>query len=161
MTIDYRRIFQVCILVPDMEEAMRGMGEPAGLTWATPWTYEDLKYWTPNGVIATPRIRVTYSHQGPQHVEMIEPAPGGFFDLAGRRGLHHVGIWSDDVGGETAALVAAGWRVEAAAVAPGEGYGRVSFVRPPGGGTLLEIVSTQIRPLMQERVGAPLDGVAA
>lgn len=154
IALDYRRIFQVCMLVPDLDEAMRSMGGAAGLAWAAPWTYDDLQYWTPRGVVTTPRIRVTYSLQGPQHVELIEPAAGGFFDLAVPRGAHHVGIWSDDVGGETAALVNEGWTAEAAAVSPAEGYGRVSFVRPPGGGMLMEIVSTQIRPLMRSRVGA-------
>ena len=57
--------------------------------------------------------------------------------------------------------MADGWSVEAAAVSPDEGYGRVSFIRPPGGGTLLEIVSTQIQPLMRGRVGKPLDGKTA
>lgn len=151
--IDYRRIFQVCMLVPDLDKAMRHMGEPAGLAWAAPWTFDNLQYWTPRGVVTTPRIRVTYSLQGPQHVELIEPVPGGFFDLAAPRGPHHVGIWSDDVGGETAALVADGWTVEGAAVPPEQGYGRVSFVRPPGGGMLMEIVSTQIRPMLRDRVG--------
>ncbi|MBM3345425.1 MAG: hypothetical protein FJY55_02825 [Betaproteobacteria bacterium] len=159
--IDYRRIFQVCMVVPDLDAATRAMGGPSGQTFANPWTYDNLVYWTPRGVVTTPRIRVTYSHQGPQHVELIEPSPGGFFDLSTPHGLHHVGLWSDTVGTETAALVAQGWTVEAAAVSPDEGYGRVSFVRPPGGGTLLEIVSTQIRPLMQGRVGKPLDGVTA
>jgi hypothetical protein len=158
MTIDYQRIFQVCMLVPDIDEAMKAVGAAAGLTWAAPWVYDDLKYWTPRGVLNTPRARITYSHEGPQHVELIQPSPGGFFDLAKRHGLHHVGMWSGDVRGETTALVAAGWTVEAAAVSPGEGYGRVSFVRPPQGGMLLEIVSTEIQPLMRGRVGAPLDG---
>ena len=159
--VDYRRLFQVCMLVPDMDEAIRSMGGASGLTFDEPWSYDNLVYWTPGGVITTPRIRVTYSHQGPQHFELIQPAPGGFFDVERQRGLHHVGMWSDDVGGETAALVADGWTVEAAAVSPEEGYGRVSFLRPPDGGTLLEIVSTQIMPLMRGRVGKPLDGKTA
>jgi len=157
--IDYRRIFQVCMLVPDMEEAMRALGGPAGLTWAAPWTFDNLKYWTPRGMVTTPRIRVTYSHQGPQHLELIQPEPGGFFELATPRGPHHVGIWSADVGAETAALVREGWAVEAAAVSPDEGYGRVSFVRPPGGGMLLEIVSTQTFPLLSSRVGPALSSL--
>ena len=159
--VDYRRLFQVCFLVPDMAAATRAMGEASGLTFAEPWTYDNLVYWTPRGIVTTPRIRVTYSHQGPQHLELIQPAPGGFFDVAERKSPHHVGIWSDDVGTETAELVRAGWTVEAAAVSPEEGYGRVSFVRPPDGGTLLEIVSTQIMPLMRGRVGKPLDGHTA
>jgi catechol 2,3-dioxygenase-like lactoylglutathione lyase family enzyme len=159
--IDYRRVFQVCVLVTDLEAAVRSLAGATGMSFADPWTYEDLRYWTPRGGVTTSRIRVTYSHQGPQHLELIEPAPGGFFDLALRRGAHHVGVWSDAVGAEAAALVAAGWTVEAAAVSPEEGCGRVAFVRPPGGGMLMEIVSTQIRPLMQGRVGKPLDGVTA
>ena len=133
--VDIRRLFQVCLLVPDIDAATRAMSEASGLTFAEPWSYDNLVYWTPRGTVTTSRIRVTYSHQGPQHFELIQPTPGGFFDVSERRSPHHVGLWSDDVGTETAELVRTGWTVEAAAVSPEEGYGRVSFVRPPGGGT--------------------------
>lgn len=154
--IDYRRLYHTCMLVPDLEAAMQAIGAPTGILWSEPWTYENLRYWTPQGFVVTPRIRVTYSKLGPQHVELIEPAAGGYFELARERCMHHVGIWSSDVGAETKALVDEGWTVRAAAVSPQEGYGRVSFVEPPGGGLLLELVTTGLEPLMRSRVGPTL-----
>ena len=157
--IDLQRIVHTCMLVPELEAAMEAIGSATGLAWAAPWVYEKLEYWTPRGVVTTPRIRVTYSKQGPQHLELIEPAPGGFFDVSSQRGVHHVGVWSKDVTAEANSLVRQGWIVEAAAVSPEAGYGRVAFLRPAGGGMLVELVTTGLLPLMQSRVGATLKGV--
>jgi hypothetical protein len=156
--IESKRIFHTCMLVTMLEAAMEAIGNTTGLVWATPWVYEKLEYWTPRGIVTTPQIRVSYSKQGPQHLELIEPAAGGFFDSAAQGVMHHVGVWSEDVGAEAKAMISEGWILEAAAVSPAAGYGRVAFLRPAGGGMLVELVTTGLLPLLQSRVGPTLVG---
>jgi len=152
------RVFHTCMLVKKLEATMESLGNTTGLVWSTPWVYEKLEYWTPRGVVITPQIRVSYSKQGPQHLELIEPAAGGFFDAASQGVLHHVGVWSEDVGAEATALIKEGWVLEAAAVSPEAGYGRVAFLKPKGGGVLVELVTHGLLPLLQSRVGPTLVG---
>ena len=145
--IDYQRIFHTGILVPDLDVAMKEMGASLGVTWATPWSYEPMSYWTPAGKATAP-LRVTYSKQGPQHVELIQ---GGGFWAASPPRTHHVGVWTDNLAAEANALVKQGWKPEAALLAPEEGWGRFCYIRPPAGGLLLELVSTEIKALMESR----------
>ncbi len=91
-----------------------------------------------------------------QHLELIEPTGGGFF--AGPAKMHHVGVWSRDVTADANALVREGWKLDAAAKSPEEGYGRAAFLRPPGGGALVELVTTELFPVLQGRVGPTLTG---
>ena len=63
------------------------------------------------------------------------------WDGTAQPGLHHVGLWSDDVAAETERLVAAGWTLRLAQRDPAEGYGVFTYVQPPSG-LLVELVST-------------------
>ena len=47
--------------------------------------------------------------------------------------FEHGGSSSDDVGVDTAAMLAGGYTLELAAASPDEGYGRFSYVRSPSG----------------------------
>ena len=97
--------------------------------------------WTPaDGAFTTP-LRFTYSCEGPQHVELLQGAPGSLWDGADAPGLHHHGVWVDDVAAETERLVAAGWTLEMAQKPPDKGYGAMTYVRAPSG-FLLEPVNT-------------------
>jgi hypothetical protein len=127
------------------------MGSALGLTWATPWYYEPMTYWTPGGAVTTPLLRITYSKQGPQHVELIQGLAGAFWDSARCHGVHHVGVWVDDMAAEVNALVKQGWKLETAAHSPAEGYGRFAYLKPATGDILLELVSTEIKALMESR----------
>ena len=69
----------------------------------------DQAVWLPDVGATTVPLRFTYSSAGPQHVELLQGEPGSVWDGTEQPGLHHVGLWSDDVAAETAALVDAGW----------------------------------------------------
>jgi hypothetical protein len=146
--IDYQRIFHTGFLVPDLGIAMQEMGASLGVTWATPWSYEPMEYWTPAGKGTAP-LRVTYSKQGPQHVELIQG--GGFWASQPGMGIHHVGVWTDSLAADARELMQQGWQVEAALLSPAEGFGRFCYIRPPSGGMRLELVSTEIKELMESR----------
>jgi hypothetical protein len=146
--IEYQRIFHTGHLVPNLDRAMQEIGASLGVTWATPWSYEPMVYWTPAGKKEA-SLKVTYSKQGPQHVELIEGT--GFWGYQPGAGTHHVGVWTDNLAADANALLKQGWKPEASLLSPEEGWGRFCYLLPPSGGLRLELVSTEIKELMEGR----------
>ncbi len=144
MSFDYQALFHVGVRVPDLEAAMAGLGPSLGLTWAQV-VERDQALWTPDQGQHTVPLRFTYSCEGPQHVELLQGAPGSMWDGAEAPGVHHAGVWVDDVAAEVERLVEAGWTLEAAQRAPEDGYGAMAYLRSPGG-VLLEPVAAEVRP---------------
>ena len=101
-------------------------------------------------------LRFTYSSAGPQHVELLEGGPGSVWDGVAEPGLHHVGLWCDDLVGETERLIAGGWTLRLAQRDPADGYGVFTYVQPPSG-LMVELVSTSVQPMFQRWFdGGPL-----
>jgi catechol 2,3-dioxygenase-like lactoylglutathione lyase family enzyme len=101
-------------------------------------------------------LRFTYSADGPQHIELLQGTPGSVWDGREQPGLHHVGLWSDDLVGETERMVAAGWTLRLAQRDPAEGYGAFTYVQPPSG-LLVELVSSALKPMFDRWfAGGPL-----
>ena len=151
-----KTLFHVGIRVPDLESAMEEIGPALGLTWA-PVVQREQRVWTPDAGAHTTPLRFTYSCEGPQHVELLQGAPGSPWDGTGVTGIHHQGVWVDDVAAETERLVDAGWTLELAGLPPEEGYGSMTYVRSPTG-FLLEPVAARARPRFERWwSGEPLD----
>ena len=101
-------------------------------------------------------MKFTYSAEGPQHIELLEGAPGSIWDGRVNPGIHHVGVWSDDVKGETEALIAQGWTLAMAQASPDKGYGAFAYVQPPSG-LIVELVWSAIKPMFDRWfAGGPL-----
>jgi hypothetical protein len=130
-----------------LEDAMASLGEGLGVTWA-PVQEREQKVWLPGVGPSTIDLRFTYSAEGPQHVELLQGAPGTIWDGNDLPGVHHMGIWVDDVKAETERLVAAGWTLEIASMSPEEGYGAFSYARSPQG-FLLEPVWSGLKPAFE------------
>jgi catechol 2,3-dioxygenase-like lactoylglutathione lyase family enzyme len=155
MTVDYSRCYHQGVRVPDLDAAMDELGAELGITWCSPQTREQA-VWLPDEGATTLPLRFTYSAEGPQHVELLEGPPGSIWDGREQPGLHHVGLWSDDVRGETDALLAAGWTLRLAQQAPEAGYGAFTYVQPPSG-LLVELVWSAIKPMFDRWfAGGPL-----
>ncbi len=155
MTVDYSRCYHQGVRVPDLDAAMDELGAALGITWCSPQTREQA-VWLPDEGATTLPLRFTYSAEGPQHVELLEGPPGSIWDGREQPGLHHVGLWSDDVRGETDALLAAGWTLRLAQQAPEAGYGAFTYVQPPSG-LLVELVWSAIKPMFDRWfAGGPL-----
>lgn len=137
--IDYQRLYHTGIRVPDIDEAMSEMGEALGVTWATVQQNSNQAVWTPERGLESVPLTFVYSCEGPQHLELLQGSPGSIWDGSDGGGVHHVGVWVDDVAAETQRCVDLGWRVAAAAAAPDEGYGAFSYVVPPSG-PIIELV---------------------
>jgi hypothetical protein len=145
MSFDYQQaLYHVGVRVPDLDAAMDELGKGLGMSWAQ-IVERDQPVWTPSeGVYAIP-LRFTYSCEGPQHVELLQGAPGSLWDGADWPGVHHHGVWVDDVAAETERLLGLGWTLEMAGKAPEDGYGSMTYVRSPQG-FLLEPVAAAVRP---------------
>ena len=155
MTVDYSRCYHQGVRVPDLDAAMDELGAALGITWCSPQTREQ-GVWLPDEGATTLPLRFTYSAEGPQHVELLEGPPSSIWDGREQPGLHHVGLWSDDVRGETDALLAAGWTLRLAQQAPEAGYGAFTYVQPPSG-LLVELVWSAIKPMFDRWfAGGPL-----
>ena len=153
--IDYARVYHHGVRVPDLDAAMADTGAALGLTWCEPQTRQQAVWLPDEGETAIP-LRFTYSMQGPQHVELLEGAPSSIWDGRDAPGVHHIGVWSDDVAGETEALVGAGWSLRMAQRPPDDGYGGFTYVQPPSG-LIVELVTTAIRPMFERWfAGGPL-----
>lgn len=154
--IDYQRLYHTGIRVPDLDAAMSEMGPMLGVTWAAVRETDAQSVWTPDrGQHAVP-LRYVYSCEGPQHVELLEGVPGSVWYGGDEPGVHHVGIWVDDVGAETRACVDAGWTVAAAQSSPEDGYGVFTYVVPPSG-PIIELVAAALEPSFETWWSAGLD----
>jgi hypothetical protein len=153
--VDYTRCYHQGIRVPNLELAMKELGDSLSVTWCEPQEREQ-HVWTPAGGEQTIPLKFTYSAEGPQHIELLEGAPDSIWDGRTNPGIHHVGVWSDDVKGETEALVAQGWTLAMAQASPDKGYGAFTYVQPPSG-LIVELVWSAIKPMFDRWfAGGPL-----
>jgi catechol 2,3-dioxygenase-like lactoylglutathione lyase family enzyme len=153
--LDHSQLFHIGIRVADLDLAMEQIGAAACVTWAS---VQDapMNVWLPDqGHVALP-LKLTYSIDGPVHLEIMQGPKGSIWDGNDAPGAHHFGYWSDDVHADTEALLALGWTLELAAASPDEGYGRFTYVRSPSG-YLAEPVSSASRPRFERWwAGGPL-----
>jgi lactoylglutathione lyase len=149
--IDYQAIFHIGIRVPDLAHAMDELGESLGVTWAEARDNPAQTLWTPDGGLQAIHLKYVYSADGPQHIELLEGPPGSFWDGRKQSGAHHVGIWTDDVSGDTETLVGAGWTLIGAQRDPSDknGYGVFSYVQPPSG-LIVELVDRSVLPHFEQ-----------
>lgn len=156
--IDYQRLYHTGIRVADLDAAMSELGEGLGVTWAEVRETDAQQVWTPDAGAHSSPLRYVYSCEGPQHVELLESVPGSIWYGGDEPGVHHVGLWVDDVAAETQRCVDLGWTVAAAQRAPEDGYGVFTYVVPPSG-PIVELVVDVVRPAFEEWWAAGLADV--
>lgn len=129
--------YHVGLIVPELGQAQRDLSSTLGLSWAAEQRRE-----MPvlvDGEPTTRDLHFVYSVEGPPHVELIaanEPP----WEL--RDGLHHLGIWSEDVVGDLEALVAQHHTVAATGMTRGGTSGGFAYLHSPTG-LLIELVDTR------------------
>lgn len=143
--IDYQQLFHVGIRVHDIRAAMDEMGESLGVTWANLQFNEAQAIWTPEQGLRHVPLHFVYSAEGPQHIELLEGPPDTPWEAGDAPGVHHVGVWVDDVAAESERLIGMGWELLLAGAAPEDGYGSMTYLQPPNG-TLVELVTSAARP---------------
>lgn len=150
--------YHVGIRVPNLDAAMAELTAAMGVTWAPPMERENAA-WMPGVGHVQLQVRYTYSCEGPVHLELVQGEVGSIWNGDDRRGLHHLGVWTDDVAGMTETLIAAGGTLEIAGDSPENGYGRFTYVRTPQG-ILIEPVSREVQPRFEAwwAAGEPATG---
>lgn len=98
-----KEIAQICIIVPDIEEAVKNFWDKFGVG---PWhfyTYGKplVKRMTRHGKTADYKMRVALSNIGTMRIELIEPVEGDtvykeFVEKHGY-GIHHLGIITENI----------------------------------------------------------------
>lgn len=147
--IDYQRIFHTGIRVPDLDAAMSELGPALNVTWAEAREVGAMPVWTPEAGLRKVPLRYVYSCEGPQHVELLESAPGSPWYGGDQPGVHHVGLWVDDVKAEVDDCLSRGWTVALAGTGPDDGYGNFAYVQPPNG-MLVEVVNDDLIPMFDD-----------
>lgn len=143
--IDMSRLFHIGVRVADIDAAMAEMTEHLGLSWATVQHDPTRALWTPDEGTREVPLSYVYSVEGPTHVELVQGPSGSVWAGDVNPGTHHLGVWSDDVVGETDACLAAGWTMAAAGAGPDQGYGGFTYVVPPSG-MIVELVAAAAQP---------------
>lgn len=110
------RIYHVGIVVPALEPAMAQFSAAAGVTWGRVQRFP-AEFASPSGT-RTYEQTFVLSLEGPPYIELLVQVPGSVWE---RTGLHHLGMWSDDVAGESADLEERGCAWQAAIL---DGSGR-------------------------------------
>lgn len=147
--IDLSRIYHTGMAVADIDAACASVGAALGLRWAPIREFDPLPFWTPEEGSHEVRVRATYSVGSPVAMEIVQ-GTGGFYDPRRAPDARHIGLWVDDLRAEADALVAQGWTVRAANAAPQDGYGMIAYLEAPMGGMLIELVSMDLKPAIDE-----------
>ncbi|MBB3665620.1 catechol 2,3-dioxygenase-like lactoylglutathione lyase family enzyme [Prauserella sediminis] len=126
-------VFHLGIRVVDLEAAQEELTRTLGVGWTVPFSHS-MEVWWPDGGMRAADLTISFSQEGPVHIELLQGSPGSFWDTEiGGAGLHHVGVWVEDVTAVNTELVAKGWQVELAGAAPEDGYGGFTYIRSPSG----------------------------
>lgn len=129
------------------------MRSALGIDWAPVRKFDPLRVWLPESGWAEAHLTVTYSRQGPIHMELIQAEPGGAYDALRAVSVAHVGAWVDDVGNGVERLLADGWRLIAAGASPKHRYGQIAYM-VLGDGPVLELVGEPLRATLEDWIGA-------
>ena len=143
--IDFKEIFHIGIRVPNIEAAMEEMGESLNVTWAELVENSSQGLWTPDDGQQNISLKFVYSCEGDQHLELLEGQSGSFWDGNENPGVHHFGVWVDDVKAETERLLGLDWELLGSAKSPAEGFGNMTYLAPSNG-TILELVASINKP---------------
>lgn len=149
----FEKLYHHGIIVDDIDAAMTDLGKGLGVDWAPVRQFDPIRVWLPETGWSEAHLEVTYSRQGPIHVELIQARPGGAYDALRAVSAAHVGAWSDDVGADVEALLAEGWRLIAAGASPKHRYGQMAYLAREGR-PVLELVGEPVRPMIEAWINA-------
>jgi catechol 2,3-dioxygenase-like lactoylglutathione lyase family enzyme len=138
--------FHVGVIVADLEAAMADYSRTTGCTWHS-IQQRDVTLRVGDDLVHT-HVRFDYSVEGPVQLELIQGLPGTPWDVAVHGGLDHSGHWSDDLVGDTAAVLALGWEFLYSGTGDdGETAGFCFFMTPSG--QRVELLDTSMRPMFE------------
>lgn len=104
-------VYHVGMVVARIDDSMEALHAAFGLDWA-PVQERTQEARDASGALLAERIRFTYSVQGPPHLELIESRDQRIWRVGPPGGLHHVGVFADDVAATSAQAAADGIPLE-------------------------------------------------
>jgi hypothetical protein len=148
-------LFHTGMIVHRLEPAMADMSAAFDYHWAEPFVSER-KLKTPEG-IRSRTWRLTYSVEGPHHVELVEQLDDtALRDLTGGPIVHHLGFEVADVADEVKRLESLGFHQELTDVGLPDVIGGNAFVYNHHGGLWLEFISSERRAKLERWIaGGP------
>lgn len=147
--IDLQRFHHYGMAVADIDAAQALFATALNLRFAPVRTFNPFPFWTPQEGSHVVNVAATYSIEGPVRLELVQ-GTGPFYDPQRAPDARHVGVWVDDVAAEAGALTAAGWATVASGAAPEDGWGVIAYMTPPIPGLLIELISTTLKPSIDE-----------
>jgi hypothetical protein len=107
-------LFHVGILVADIEAAIPQYELALGVNFLKPVCVHvpRLREEIPCHRDVSVDVRITFSHEGPPHYELMEEVGGGLYSRR-NAGIHHFGLWVEDCEERTAELLTQGLLEEA------------------------------------------------
>jgi hypothetical protein len=150
--------WEVGLFSHELEGTIAGLTQRLGLTFRDILTarVDDIEDPDPGAL----EFRYTMSFEGPPYIEVIEAVDGsGLHDPALPDGLHHLGVWVDDLEAQHDRLTAQGVRAEARAFMTGpDGTRRLmTWFNDPRDlqGVRYEFLPSEARPLVDEWLQSP------
>ncbi len=100
-------LYHVGIVVPDLPEAQATLADQLHVTWGPVMHLDAVEHRDGDDHDLVLPTTICYSVE-PPHLELIEEVPGTVWSCNDHSNLHHIGFWSDDLAGSSAALSAGG-----------------------------------------------------
>jgi hypothetical protein len=101
--VDFTPIYHVAFVVESIEEATEAWGKALGIRFGRLQT-PTILWGTPEGQ-REQLTKFVYSLNGPPYIELLERQDDSLWETVG---FHHLGVWSEDVPGDSDRLVEAG-----------------------------------------------------
>jgi Glyoxalase/Bleomycin resistance protein/Dioxygenase superfamily len=124
-------LVHIGIAVDNLDTAMLSVGAQLGLTWATPQLRRLSAFWCGRPFEA--EIWVTWSREGPPHVELVCGGSGTPWETGHGDVLHHLAYWTDDLAVEVERLRRDGCELELTGAAASGAPSTFAYVRRPAG----------------------------
>lgn len=142
-------MFHIGILVPDLESAAHRLSSLLDVTFVQP-RLAQADVFDDRGAKRELELLITYSREGPPHLELLQSQGDEGLYAPPEHGLHHVGLWEPDPEAVLRRLQALGVGLEASQHTR-EGSIIALYTEPAdSAGTRFEYVNTALRPGVEE-----------
>jgi hypothetical protein len=144
MGLRHADLWHTGVVVDDLAAARDELGPRLGVSWFEGGGEVCLR--TADGV-GTVRTAYALSREGPHHVELCQAVPGTFWTVTAPGHAHHLGYWTDDVDGASAALSADGLPL-VGTIAFDDDSPPMCAYHQARNGLYVEVVATSLRPIL-------------
>lgn len=103
--------FHIGLATVEPDDVQSALTDLLGMRWVA-LPRPPVQHYSPNGPVK-PAPRVSYSADGPLHIEVIKSAPGTIYDWKRGTYLHHIGYWTSHLAANLSQAQSQHWSIEA------------------------------------------------